>query len=120
MKRRENMAETKTQYEKKLHRLNPPRPDPPPRLPRTATAIGSKISPLSFNQNETLYGESNRSFNESKSLSEIRNRKKKRPSKKCSPRPQNPSLRNKTSNPLSNAAFPEANNEFEGQILDRN
>jgi hypothetical protein len=105
MKRRENMAETKTRYEKKLRRLNPPRPDPPPRLPRTATAIGSKISPLSFNQNDTLYGESN--INESKSLSEIRDRKK-------------TSLRNKTSNPLPNAAFPEANNEFEGQILDRN
>jgi hypothetical protein len=60
MKRRENMAETKIRYEKKLRRLNPPRPDPPPRLPRAATAIGSKISPLSSNQNDILYVQSDR------------------------------------------------------------
>lgn len=61
MKRSENMAETKIRYEKKLRRLNPPRPDPPPpRLPRTATAIGSKIPPLSFNQNGIFYVPSDR------------------------------------------------------------
>lgn len=41
MKRREKIAETKIRNEKKLRRLNPPRPDPRP--PLTATAIGSKI-----------------------------------------------------------------------------
>lgn len=41
MKRRENIADTKIRYEKKLRRLKPPKPDPA-LLPRTATAIGAE------------------------------------------------------------------------------